>query len=52
VAQKLALQWSPEQISGWLKQEFPTDRDMQSDSNAAIIRASISAIPCVCFRRL
>jgi hypothetical protein len=24
VAQKLALQWSPEQISGWLKQEFPT----------------------------
>ena len=29
VAQKLALQWSPEQISGWLKQEFPTDQDMQ-----------------------
>jgi DNA-binding CsgD family transcriptional regulator len=26
VAQKLALQWSPEQISGWLKQEFPTDQ--------------------------
>ena len=24
MAQKLALQWSPEQISGWLKQEFPT----------------------------
>src|SRR5678815_104187 len=24
VAQKLALQWSPEQISGWLKQEFAT----------------------------
>ena len=23
VAQKLALQWSPEQICGWLKQEFP-----------------------------
>ena len=29
VAQKLALQWSPEQISGWLKQQFPTDRDMR-----------------------
>ena len=29
VAQKLALQWSPEQISGWLKQEFPTHQDMQ-----------------------
>jgi len=23
VAQKLALQWSPEQISGWLNREFP-----------------------------
>src|SRR6516162_7700213 len=29
VAQKLALQWSPQQISGWLKQEFPTHQDMQ-----------------------
>jgi IS30 family transposase len=29
VAQKLALQWSSDQISGWLKQEFPTDQDMQ-----------------------
>src|ERR1700745_15155 len=28
VAQKLALQWSPEQISGWLKREFPTDQDI------------------------
>jgi hypothetical protein len=29
VAQKLALQWSPEQVAGWLKQRFPTDPDMQ-----------------------
>ena len=29
VAQKLALQWSPEQISGWLKRQFPTDQGMQ-----------------------
>jgi IS30 family transposase len=29
VAQKLALQWSSDQISGWLKQEFPIDQDMQ-----------------------
>ena len=29
VAQKLALQWSPEQISGWLKREFPADESMQ-----------------------
>jgi IS30 family transposase len=29
VAQKLALQWSPEQIAGWLKLQYPTDPDMQ-----------------------
>jgi len=29
VAQKLALQWSPEQIAGWLKQQYPSDPDMQ-----------------------
>jgi hypothetical protein len=35
VAQKLALQWSPQQISGWLKQEFPTHQDMQISHEAA-----------------
>src|SRR6201997_4461009 len=29
VAQKLALQWSPEQISGWLKRDFPADQGRQ-----------------------
>src|SRR3970040_2446643 len=29
VANKLALDWSPEQIAGWLKLEFPGDGDMQ-----------------------
>ena len=29
VAQKLALQWSPKQIAGWLKQQFPADQGMQ-----------------------
>jgi IS30 family transposase len=38
VARKLELQWSPEQISGWLKQEFPTQRDMQI-SHEAIYRS-------------
>ena len=38
VAQKLALQWSPEQISGWLKREFPTDEDRQI-SHEAIYRS-------------
>ena len=38
VAQKLALQWSPAQIAGWLKQRFPTDPDMQL-SHEAIYRS-------------
>jgi IS30 family transposase len=29
VAQKLALQWSPEQISGWLKRQLAADQGMQ-----------------------
>lgn len=29
VARKLAQQWSPQQISGWLQQSFPSDADMQ-----------------------
>jgi IS30 family transposase len=29
VAQKLALEWSPKQIAGWLRQQFPTDQNMQ-----------------------
>lgn len=29
VATKLAEQWSPQQISGWLRQTFPSDPDMQ-----------------------
>ena len=40
VAQKLALQWWPAQIAGWLKQRFPTDPDMQL-SHEAIYRSLI-----------
>ena len=29
VVQKLALDWSPEQIARWLKREFPGDEDLQ-----------------------
>ena len=29
VAEKLALQWSPQQIAAWLKREFAFDQDMQ-----------------------
>jgi IS30 family transposase len=29
VASKLILEWSPEQISGWLKTEYPKDERMR-----------------------
>lgn len=29
VAAKLALQWSPEQISGWLERQYPNDQTMR-----------------------
>jgi IS30 family transposase len=29
VAQKLSLNWSPEQISGWLKRRYPSTQEMQ-----------------------
>jgi IS30 family transposase len=29
VATKLAQQWSPQQVSGWLRRAFPSDADMQ-----------------------
>jgi IS30 family transposase len=29
VAEKLCLDWSPEQVSGWLRVEFPTDESMR-----------------------
>jgi IS30 family transposase len=40
VAQKLALQWSPEQISGWLKRQFPTGQGMQV-SHESIYRSLV-----------
>ncbi|WP_352725540.1 helix-turn-helix domain-containing protein [Mesorhizobium sp. M0276] len=38
VAQKLALQWSPEQIAGWLRREYPGDPSMRI-SHEAIYRS-------------
>src|SRR4249919_1269382 len=38
VARKLALQWSPVQISGWLKRQFPADQGVQV-SHEAIYRS-------------
>ena len=29
VASKLVLDWSPEQISGWLKTQYPDDKSMR-----------------------
>ena len=28
VAEKLSLDWSPEQVAGWLKRQFPDDKSM------------------------
>lgn len=38
VAQKLALQWSPQQIAGWLRREYPGDPGMRI-SHEAIYRS-------------
>lgn len=38
VAQKLAQQWSPQQIAGWLKRQYPDDPGMQI-SHEAIYRS-------------
>ena len=38
MAEKLALDWSPEQISGWLKREFPADEGLRV-SHEAIYRS-------------
>jgi len=38
VAKKLRVEWSPEQISGWLKREYPDAPDMQI-SHEAIYRS-------------
>jgi IS30 family transposase len=38
VAQKLALEWSPQQVAGWLKRQYPGDPDMQI-SHEAIYRS-------------
>jgi hypothetical protein len=34
VASKLSLDWSPEQVSGWLKAEFPDDESMRVSHEA------------------
>ncbi|WUI03990.1 IS30 family transposase [Spirillospora sp. NBC_00431] len=34
VEDKLALHWSPEQISGWLRRSFPDDHDLQISHEA------------------
>jgi IS30 family transposase len=38
VAQKLVQQWSPEQIAGWLRRQYPGDPSMQI-SHEAVYRS-------------
>lgn len=41
VARKLSLDWSPEQISGWLKRVYPDDESLQV-SHETIYRSLLS----------
>lgn len=43
VAQKLALEWSPQQIAGWLKRQYPDDPAMQI-SHEAIYRSLLHPV--------
>ena len=46
MAQKLALQWSPQQISGWLKRGYPTHRACRFVRSDGI--AAFSSRPAAC----
>jgi IS30 family transposase len=43
VASKLAADWSPEQIAGWLKVEFPADQTMRVSHEAIYLTLFIQA---------
>ncbi len=43
VATKLAQDWSPEQIAGWLKAEFPTDQTMRVSHETIYLTLFIQA---------
>src|SRR5260370_7871961 len=45
VASKLILDWSPEQISGWLKIQYPEDQRM-AVSHETIYRTLFIQAPC------
>jgi len=45
VASKLVLDWSPEQISGWLKDEFPGDESMRRPHRIAAHQETRGQIP-------
>ncbi len=44
VAQKLSLNWSPQQISGWLEREYPNDKSMWV-SHETILPQSVHSGP-------
>ncbi len=43
VAAKLALDWSPQQIAGWLKVEYPDEPDMQVSHETIYLTLLIQA---------
>jgi IS30 family transposase len=45
VAEKLALDWSPEQISGWLKRAFPADKGLRVSHETIYPRCGERTLP-------
>jgi IS30 family transposase len=41
VASKLVLDWSPEQISGWLKTHYPDDGSMRAVGRTAAMTGNL-----------
>lgn len=46
VASKLVLDWSPEQISGWLKDELPDDESVHVSHESYIAAYSYKRVAC------
>jgi transposase, IS30 family len=51
VASKLVLEWSPEQISGWLKDEFPDDESIRVSHETIYRSLFIQARGVACLKK-
>ena len=46
VASKLLLDWSPEQVSGWLKTQYPDDESMRVSHETIYLACSSKSAEC------